>query len=272
MTADSITAEYREAPLAVKEENPLVTIVPHVSAEAMVAKLQEWERFKALAIREDAWQQIPGVQGKYLPAEEVDRIAPAIGISWEIISKNEFGDAGVRAVICEQLTYEMKTVTRKGKGGGTYDAQVPDHTKPVKTLAVLYTVTVRCRDAFGRCVEVEGSFSSLEMPKSDYHSRQQALTRARRVASMKLMGGVDHDVFEEERARMESEARALAARKIPSAGALFARARGMKLCEDGPTFRAWCAEVLLFEGAKDPLWQPNEEQREDLAKALTKFD
>lgn len=268
MPVEPIDAEYRESSLAVKDDAPLSIVKTDLTADVMVARLEEWERFKARAIRPDSWEQIPGVQGKYLPAHEVDRIAPALGISWDIVSRNEHGDKGIRAVICDQLTYEMRKVTRKGKGGGTYEAEVPDHTKPIRTLAVLYTVTVRCRDNFGRSVEVEGSFSSLEMQKSDYHARQQAFTRARRTASLRLMGGVDHDVFEEERARIDAEKRAAAAQQIPSAGALFARARALKLVEDGPTFRAWCATAMDCPSANEPTWQPSVNQREALAEVI----
>jgi hypothetical protein len=264
--SDAINAEFRESTqLAVGSQSALANILPTQTADAMVDVLQEWERFKALAIRPEDWMSIPGVPGKYLPADAVDRIAPAIGLSWEIISKNEYGDPGVRATLCEALTYETKIIKKKAKGGGTYDAEVPDYTKPVKTLAMVYTVTVRCHDRFGRQIEVEGSFSSLEMVKSDYHARQQALTRARRVGSLKLIGGVDHDVFEEERARIESEKRISAERAaaVPSSGALYNQALVLGVATDGPSFRAWIAQsVPGCEGAVDPIWKPDVAMRE----------
>ncbi len=277
--SEAIDAEFREstqlATIATDAKGTAVAaIVPHQSADTMVAKLHEWERFKALAIRPEDWQTIPGVQGKYLPAEAVDRIAPAIGLSWEIISKNEHGDPGVRATMCDALTYETKIVKKKSKGGGTYDAEVPDYTKPVKTLAMIYTVAVRCRDNFGRQIEVEGSFSSLEMVKTDYHARQQALTRARRVGSLKLIGGVDADVYEEERARIDTEKRIAAERasKVPTPGQLYNRAKSLGLASDGPSFRVWVsATVQGCEQASDPDWQPDVDQREAIAAVLETY-
>jgi hypothetical protein len=243
MTTEAIEAEFTETPgaaLAVADGGTALGVrAPRMRADEMLEQLHQFELFKAQAVRPKAWQTIPGVKGQYLPADEVYRLAPGFGVRWEIISHDENGQPGVRSDIVDFLTYEKKTVYKTGRNG-TYEQEVEDPSKPVISKTVRYTVTVRCTDGSGRFVDTVGAFDRAENPKSDYMARQQALTRARRRGLLILIGGVDVDVLEEERAAIRQAAAARAATKAPSTRALIERAVRIGACTGDPaSFLAW---------------------------------
>jgi len=251
---DAIDAEFIDKSLPAVRTDKLPA--QRVTAEAMLADLHEWESFKAAAIPDYAWLEIPGVKGKYLPAEWAYKLAPATRVSWDIVSKDEFGDPGVRRRIVEFVTYETKRVKKQRKNkksGEFYDTEedVPDLTKPVISKALLYTAVIRATDCFGRYVDAEGSFRSDEGGKSDYNSAQQALTRARRRSTLILIGGVDADVIEETKKarRQSSDNKGVAARTQVKAQELMRRAATLGLCgADGASFVAWAKSVPGCEG------------------------
>jgi hypothetical protein len=247
MSTDAVDATFTEtrseqsAALAVLDNGSALGVqTPRLTAETMLAQLHEFEKFKAMAVRPKAWVKIPGVKGEYLPADETYRLAPAFGVTWEILTKNEHGELGVRCEIVDFLTYEKKTIRKNGRNGETYEAEIEDTSKPIISKTVRYTVSMRCTDGSGRFVDVEGSFDRNENPKSDYMCRQQALTRARRRGLLILIGGVDVDVLEEERAAIRQAAAARAATKAPSTRALIERAVRIGACTGAPaSFLDW---------------------------------
>jgi hypothetical protein len=246
MSTDAVDATFTEtrseqsAALAVLDNGSALGVrAPKMRADEMLEQLHQFELFKAQAVRAKAWQTIPGVKGQYLPADEVYRLAPGFGVRWEIISNDEHGQPGVRSDIVDFLTYEKKTVYKTGRNG-TYEQEVEDPSKPVISKTVRYTVTVRCTDGVGRFVDTVGAFDRAENPKSDYMARQQALTRARRRGLLILIGGVDVDVLEEERAAIRQAAAARAATKAPSTRALIERAVRIGACTGAPaSFLDW---------------------------------
>lgn len=226
MTQMAVPADEIETrAIAVHDGGAALGVVTNrMTSENMLAQLQEYERFKALAVRDKAWKTIPGIPGKYLPADEVYRLAPAFGVRWEVISFDEHGQPGVRCDMVDYLTYEKRVIRKSGKGGQSYEAEVDDLTKPIISKTTRYTVTVRATDGSGRYVDTVGAFDRAENPKSDYMCRQQALTRARRRALLILIGGVDVDVLEEEKAQIRLAQAHLAATKVPGTKALIERA------------------------------------------------
>lgn len=278
MSSDAIDVSFTEesSSLAVRDDKTAITADRPQSADAMIAKLHEWEKFKALAIRPNAWIEIPGIPGKYLPAEEVERIAPAVGIKWEILSLDEDGQKGVRCKMVDFLTYETKKIVRKYKDKKTgewkeFEREVPDISKPIVSKTMRYTVTLRAQDAFGRYVDVVGSFDATEMPKTDYQARQQALTRARRRSTLILVGGVDRDVAEEMRAGMRHarNTKTEEGRALPSSQQLVKRAIETGVAKDGETFCAWCRDVVGIPDAGHG-WKPTPDQKRAIMAALEK--
>jgi len=237
---DTIDAEYTEKPAMIALEGGR-NLPAIATEEQMNAQLAAFERFKAAQIKPKDWKRFPGIDAPYLEAETVDRICVGVGVSWEIISKNEDGDFGVRCKIVDKLGYAQKTVEKRRKDGSTYKAEVDDLESPMVFKVTRYTVTIRTV-ALGRHLDVEGSFDSDEMKKTDYQMRQQACLRARRLGAMKLIGGVDQDVWEEERGNLERAALDEQRRSKTNASALFVRGKEMGLFSDGASFVAWAKE------------------------------
>lgn len=277
MSSDAIDVSFTEegSSLAVRDEKTAIATDRPQSADSMLEKLHEWEKFKSLAVRPEAWVQIPGIPGKYLPADEVYRIAPAVGVKWEIVSLDENGQKGVRCQMVDFLTYEKKKITKRFKEkNGEWkekEMEVSDLSKPIVSKTMRYTVTLRAYDGFGRYVDVVGSFDASEMPKSDYAARQQALTRARRRSTLILIGGVDRDVAEEMRAGMRHarDTKTEQGRAVPSSQQLVKRAIETGVAKDGETFCAWCRDVVGIPEAGHG-WKPTPDQKRAIMAALEK--
>jgi hypothetical protein len=170
--------------------------IGNIDIEKTISDARAFEEIKARILGPDDW--VP-IEGKLVPtAVGVNKLAGPCGHTWEIISRNEHGDPGVRRTIVEDVVYGTKTVQKRGRGGGTYEKEVADIANPVATKKVIFTVTMRATDRWGRVCVVDGSIDTVEAPNMpDNTMRQKAETRARKKASTVLVGGIDAQYAEE---------------------------------------------------------------------------
>jgi hypothetical protein len=228
------------------------------SAEEMIGAHREFERYKAQVLGPKDYHPI---DGRMVPtAAAAMRLSVAPQITFDIISKNEHGDIGVRRSIVQQLRYPL-VVKKVRKKRNIWDQeqqkkvyrfveedqeQFDFDAEPRLIPRVLYTVTMRGRDAWGRSIDHEASFDAHELgfDVSDNTLRARCETRARSAVAVKLIGGVDAQIAEEVlgevRAAAQAQAEALKrAPRMPSMAEILERAKLAGKCTDGASFVEW---------------------------------
>lgn len=288
------------APDVIDAEHTLVSTVPAIpsptaiapaSADHLAMRLAEFERFKSLMLTEKDYHLIEGK--RRVKAESAMRLAVAPQISFAIVSRNEHGETGVRRNVVEDLVYPMKSIQKRTSvwedkpGGGrqktwkTIPAEVPDYTADPRVVkSILYTVTMRATDCFGRVMEHDASFSptELEYTASDNTYRARCETRARTTLALKLIGGVDAEIAEEVHANIRAAQAEIAVRqgRIPTTAQIALRAFRAGLCrpmreDKGESFCAWVREACGLSGAGSG-WQPSTEEKLHMVSVLEQVE
>lgn len=158
-------------------------------ADQAIAQAHAFERIKAESLNASDYDVI---EGKKVPnAIGIAKLGVPCGHSCEIISRNEHGDTGVRRTIQADLVWPTKTVKKKGRDGW-YDKVVPDlEGDPREIKAIIYTVTVKVTDRWGRSKEQDASM--YDPTRDDNANRAMVVKRAAKKAAEWLVGGVNSE-------------------------------------------------------------------------------
>ena len=153
----------------------------NAAADSAIEQARAFERIKREMLDASDYDLI---QGKRVPNQKgIAKLGIPCGHSTELISRDEHGDCGVRRAIVEDTAGKKE---------------------------LLYTVTVRVTDRWGRYREQSASY--YDRKKDDHSNRVMAEKRASKKAAELLVGGVNAEDGETSAAhtsRQASDANAL---------------------------------------------------------------
>jgi len=195
--------------LALQKASTLAAQVDwEASADNAIAQAHAFERIKRESLDSSDYDLI---QGKLVPNQKgIAKLGIPCGHSTEIISRDEYGDCGIRRSIVEDAAGKKQT---------------------------LYTVTVRVTDRWGRYREQAASY--YDKSKDDNANRAMCEKRASKKAAEMLVGGVTAESGEQEATQRSRQA----AEPSELLRALYAEGEDRGYWADRPSFIAFIATL-----------------------------